>query len=90
MTLASRIKSWLGHFLGRTRSESEMANELRFHVDAHAEDLMRCGVPQPEAARRARIAFGAMENIKEECRDARGTNFTENFFADRRCSIATG
>jgi hypothetical protein len=84
MTMWSRMRSWIRHTLGRSRSESEMAAELRFHVDAFTEDLVRQGVPCAEAARRARIEFGAIENTKEECRDARGTNFTESLIADLR------
>ena len=83
-TLASRIKSLLNHALRRKRSESEMEAELRFHVDAFTEDLVRQGVPRPEAHRRARIEFGAIENTKEECRDARGVSFTESLRADLR------
>jgi hypothetical protein len=50
MTLFSRIKSWMRHTLGRSRSESEMADEMRFHMDAYTEDLVRRGVARPEAA----------------------------------------
>jgi predicted permease len=84
MTLFSRIKSWMRHTLGRSRSESEMADEMRFHMDAYTEDLVRRGVARPEAARRARIEFGAVENAKEECRDARGISFTESLMTDLR------
>jgi predicted permease len=83
-TLANRIKSLLKHVLHRKRSESEMEAELRFHVDAFTEDLVRQGVPRPEAHRRARIEFGAIENTKEECRDVRGISFTESLAADLR------
>jgi predicted permease len=61
-----------------------MDAEIRFHVDAYAEDLVRQGVPRSEAVRRARIEFGGIENAKEECRDARGVSFTESLVADLR------
>jgi len=35
--------------------ESEMDTELRFHLEAYAEDLIRSGVPRQEAMRRARL-----------------------------------
>jgi len=38
--------------------ESEMDAELRFHMEAYAEDLMRGGVQREEAMRRARLEFG--------------------------------
>ena len=47
-----------------------MDAELRFHIEAFAEDLVRSGVPREEALRRARIEFGGVERTKEECREA--------------------
>jgi len=67
--------------------ESEMDAELRFHIEAFAEDLVRSGVPHEEALRRARIEFGGVERAKEECRDARGVSFLENLFQDLRFGL---
>jgi len=78
MTLLSRFRSWLRAIVRRSRMEREMDVELRFHIEAFAEDLVRSGVPRQEAMRRARIEFGGMERTKEECREARGTNFLES------------
>jgi hypothetical protein len=33
---------------------------------------VRSGVPSQEAARRARIEFGSLDSVQEECREARG------------------
>lgn len=52
MTLWSRLRSWLQAVFQRTRMESEMDAELRFHIEAYAGDLMRGGVPRQEALRR--------------------------------------
>src|SRR5258708_14492641 len=49
-----------------------MSEDLRFHVDQYMADLIRAGVPPPEAARRARIEFGSLNSTQEECREARG------------------
>ena len=81
MTLASRLRSWLRSILQRSRMESEMDAELRFHMEAYAEDLVRSGIPRQEALRRARLEFGGIENAKEECREARGVHFARNFVA---------
>ena len=51
-TLASRLRSWIRRTLGRLQLESEMEAEIRFHVDAYTEDLVRKGVPRAEAVRR--------------------------------------
>jgi macrolide transport system ATP-binding/permease protein len=87
MTLWSRLRSWLQAILQRSRMESEMDAELRFHMDAYAEDLMRGGVPREEAKRRARLQFGGIENAKEECREARGVHFTETLLQDLRYAL---
>jgi predicted permease len=67
--------------------ESEMDAELRFHVEAFAEELMRSGVPRQEAIRRARLEFGGIEQAKEECRDARGVTFVEGLIQDLRFGL---
>src|SRR5256886_6969434 len=73
--------------LARTRIESKKDAELRVHIDAVAEDLVRNGVPREEARRRARIEFGGHERAKEECRDARGVNFIESLIQDLRYGL---
>jgi macrolide transport system ATP-binding/permease protein len=55
VSLWHRTGAWVGANLRRSRMESEMDAELRFHLEARAEDLVRSGVPAAEAMRRARI-----------------------------------
>jgi putative ABC transport system permease protein len=64
--------------------EREMDAELRFHIEARAEDLMRGGMSREEAMRRARIEFGGIERVKEEGREALGANFVESLVQDIR------
>ncbi len=84
MRLWARLRSWAGGVLRRARMESEMDAELRFHMEAYAEDLVRGGVPRREALRRARMEFGGIERVKEEGREARGVNFLETLIQDVR------
>ena len=84
MTLWPRLRSWSSTILRRSRSETEMDAELRFHIEAYVEDLVRTGIPRHEALRRARIEFGGIERAKEECREARGINFFDNLLQDLR------
>jgi predicted permease len=84
MLIWTRLRSWLHAMLHRSRIEREMDAELRFHIEAYAQDLIRSGVPNEEAQRRARVEFGGVERAKEECRDARGMNIVECFFQDLR------
>src|SRR5438876_9052457 len=89
MRLLNRLRSWLRAMLRRSRVENEMDAELRFHIEAFAEDLVRSGVQRQEAYRRARIEFGGIERAKEECRDARGVNFIESLTQDLRFGLRT-
>src|SRR3984957_2718176 len=89
MTVWSRVRSWLRATVGRSRMENEMDAELRFHVEAYAEDLIRGGLPRQEALRRARLEFGGIESAKEECREARGVHFAETLLQDLRYGART-
>jgi predicted permease len=73
MKRLARFRSWLEIAFHRSRMESEMDAEMRFHIEAHAEELMRRGVPRAEALERSRLAFGGQAQVEEECRDARGS-----------------
>jgi hypothetical protein len=64
-----------------------MDAEMRFHVEAFADDLVRSGVPRQEALRRARLEFGAIEQAKEECRVARGVSTFDALFQDLRYAV---
>ena len=87
MRLWHELQSWIRATAGRARLESEMDAELRFHMEAYAEDLQRKGVTRDEAMRRARIEFGGVERAKEECRDARGISFLETLLQDLRYGV---
>src|SRR6266850_5667087 len=87
MRFWSLLRSWLGATLQRSRMESEMDAELRFHIEAYAEDLMRGGVTPQEAMRRAWVEFGGNEQAKEECRKARGANLVESLMQDLKYGL---
>jgi putative ABC transport system permease protein len=89
MMLASRLRSWLQAVFRRSRTEGEMDTELRFHIEAYAEDLMHRGVPREEAMRRAQMEFGGVERMKEECREARDLGLLETLLQDLRYGART-
>ena len=69
----------------RRRSvEAELDDELRFHLEQEVEKLMRSGLSREEASRRARRALGGLDQVKEECRDARGVSILETAMQDIR------
>jgi putative ABC transport system permease protein len=71
----------------RDEVEGELDAELRFHFDQHVEKLVHAGVPLAEARRRARLEFGGIDQVKEECREARGTYWIETLAQDARYSL---
>ena len=73
----------------RDAVERELDEELRFHLEREAEKYVRAGVPRHEAERRARIALGGVERIKEDDRDARGVAVLDALAQDIRYAIRT-
>jgi predicted permease len=71
----------------RKSVEAEMDEELRAHFEQQVEKYVRSGMGREEAARRARLEFGGMDQVKEECRDARGVNFIETMLQDVRYGL---
>ena len=71
----------------RDSVESETDLELRFHFERQVEKHLRSGLTREEATRRTRLDFGGHEQLKEECREARGTNLVESLLQDIRYAL---
>jgi predicted permease len=59
-------------FAHRRDFENGMTDELSFHIEQYAEELVQSGLSPAEAIRRARIEFGGRNSIERNCREARG------------------
>lgn len=68
--------------VNRSAVEREVDEELRFHVGQQVERDVERGLEREEATRRARLAFGGLDQVKEECRDARGTRVVDDLWRD--------
>jgi predicted permease len=79
--------SWCRRLLKRGEMERHLDAELRFHFDGLVADNVRAGMSEPEARRSARLEFGGVEQVKEECRDARGTRWIEDLLQDLRFAL---
>jgi predicted permease len=66
----------------RTAVEQEMADELQFHMDRQVEAYRQLGFDDAQARRRTRLAFGGLDQISEEVRDARGTRWLDDLLRD--------
>jgi predicted permease len=75
-----------GFFL-RRRVEQELDEELRFHLEMAARRNAATGVGGPEAARLARVQFGGLDPVKEECRTVRGTQLIETTLRDIKYAL---
>jgi len=71
----------------REAVETELDEELRFHLEKEVEKLERRGVAPEEARRQARMAFGGASQVAEDCREARGTTLVENMAQDVRYAL---
>ena len=76
------LRYWLRALLRRERLETDLDEELRYHLAREIERLRDGGMPLGEAQRTARLSFGNVAVLKEESRDARGTRFIEELVAD--------
>lgn len=68
----------------RNRVAAELDDELRFHFEQEVEKCIRSGMTREEARRQARLSFGGIDQVKEECREARGVQHMENLLQDLR------
>jgi putative ABC transport system permease protein len=61
-----RLKRLFRSLTRRPDVEAEMDAEMRHHLELETEELVRNGVPANEAQRQAAIAFGGVQQRKEE------------------------
>src|SRR5215475_1921765 len=71
------LRSWLAASINRERFEAGMDEEMRFHLDAHADDLVRAGLSPADARRRVRVAFGGLDAAKDDCRRSKGLRWLD-------------
>ncbi len=70
--------------LGRGRAEGELDEELHFHMEMEARKERAAGMADADARHVARMRFGGVEQVREECRDVRGLTLLENLARDVR------
>lgn len=81
--------SLLKQLFHRERLENELDKELSDHIERRAADLIAGGMDAGEARRQARLEFGGNDQIKELCRDVRGTRWLEDLVHDCRYALRT-
>lgn len=72
---------------GGKRIENELDEELNFHLEMQARKHRAAGFEEAAAGRQARVEFGGVERVREECRDARGVSFLGDLARDARYGL---
>ncbi|MQA92303.1 MAG: FtsX-like permease family protein [Gemmatimonas sp.] len=83
----SDLRYRLRAILRRDVLERDLDDELRFHIEREAEKYAAEGLRRDRASRRARVAFGGLDQIKEKCRDLGRVNLIEDRWKDLRHSV---
>jgi hypothetical protein len=66
MNLFAPISSWWRALARRSQTDSDVEDELQFHIDAHANHLIDSGIAPAEAMRQAKVEFGRVDVQKEK------------------------
>jgi hypothetical protein len=66
----------------RRRIEDELQEELQYHLDREAEKYRERGSSSDTALRHARLVMGGPEQVRQQCREARGTRIIEDLLRD--------
>jgi predicted permease len=84
MSLRSRFRTWWKAITRSKHLSNEIEDELAFHIESYATDLMQNGISREEALRRARAQLGSLAAQKENCRTAWGTRAWDELRGDLR------
>ena len=89
-----RLEHWLYTIPLRLRSlfrrdhvEGELDEEVRFHIERQIADATARGEDANVARRKATLALGGSEQVKELCRDVRRTRWLEDLWNDARYAL---
>ena len=73
---------WVRRLFQKSVAEQRLDAELRFHLEQRVRNYLALGLPPKEAWRRANLAFGGLQQVKQECRETWIENHIEDFFRD--------
>jgi putative ABC transport system permease protein len=78
---------WYQRFFRRELAEKRLDAELRFHLEHRIADLEAGGMAPEQARRQARLEFGTLDQVKEECRDVGASHLIETVIQDLRYGL---
>ena len=71
----------------KDKAELDLSDELQFHLQNQIDEYMAAGMDAQEARHAAFRSLGGVEQVKEECREARKMNLIENLVRDMRVGL---
>ena len=85
---------WISSLFHWKARERNLDSELRFHLEQQIRDNIASGLDPESARREAAMAFGGLDQIKEQCRDVQWGRWIEQLISDggyavrslRRCA----
>jgi len=89
MQWTQKLKLRLRSLAFRSQVNSELDDELRFHLEQQIEENVASGMSLDDAVFAARRAIGGIAQIKEECRDARRVRWITDFGQYLRYALRT-
>jgi putative ABC transport system permease protein len=87
MRLLTKLFLRMHSLFHRRSADSELDSELHFHLERQIAANLAAGMPPVEARRAALREFGGVEQLKEECRDARKVNWFRDLAQDLRFGL---
>ena len=76
--------NWWRRLRHRDDLDRQLDAELRDHLERLTADYMAIGMDERVARGRAQVQFGGLDQVKEMCRDARGTRWASDVGQDLR------
>src|SRR5258706_8498051 len=87
MRWVKQLKLRLRSLFLRRRTDQDLHDELRYHVEHEVERALAVGLDPTEARLAASRAMGAVTQNMEECRDMNRIRFVENLVRDVRYGL---
>ena len=79
--------TWWRRWIHRARLEDQLDAEVRDHFERLVVEFQERGASVNDARRLARLEFGGLDQVKEACRDVRGTRWLEETAQDIRHGV---
>jgi predicted permease len=84
MSLWNEVVNRLRYLAGRRQFDSAMDDEIQFHIETRAAELVQAGMAPQDALTRARREFGPSARVREETRAAWQFRWLEDLAGDLR------